>query len=80
MGEKVLPIIITTYKTFCACMETDVKAVYICVEVFAEHADKIYRSLEKHGYEIPGLPIGRGALFVRGIKFEQCVLSCPYHG
>lgn len=78
MDEKVLPVMITTYEAFCACMEKTVKAVYICVEVFAEHADKIYHSLEEHGYEIPGLPTQHGVLFVKGIAIEQCVLSGPY--
>lgn len=65
MDEKVLPIMITTYEAFCACMEENVKAVYISVEVFAEHVGRVYQVLEERGYEIPGLPIGRGALFVK---------------
>lgn len=74
MDEKILPISISTYEAFCACMKQDVKAIYICVEVFEEHATEIYRSLEEYGYEIPGLPIGRGALFLKGIDIEQCVI------
>ena len=78
MDEKVLPLMITTYATFCACMEKDVKAIYICVTLFETHATKIYRALEERGYELPGLPLQEGVLFVRGIAIEQCVLSNHY--
>lgn len=74
MDEKILPIIATTYEAFCNCMEQNVKAVYICGEVFAGRAYEVYQSLEEHGYEIPGLPIGQGALFVKEIDIEQCVI------
>lgn len=73
MDKKILPVSISTYAAFCACMKQDVKAIYICVEVFEGRTHKIYQSLEEHGYEIPGLPIGRGALFVKGIDFAQCI-------
>lgn len=74
MGEKILPITISTYEAFCACMKQNVKAIYICVAVFEGHTHEIYQALEEHGYEIPGLPIRRGALFVKGINIEQCAI------
>lgn len=74
MDEKILPITVSTYGAFCASMKQDVKAIYICAEVFAGHTHVIYQALEEHGYEIPGLPIRRGALFVKGIDIEQCAI------
>lgn len=74
MNEKILPVSISTYAAFCACMKQDVKAIYIYVEVFEGRTHEMYQSLEEHGYEIPGLPIGQGALFVKGIDIEQCVI------
>ena len=78
MNEKVLPIIVTTYEAFCACMGENLMAIYIYMEVLMEHTGEIYQSLEEHGYEIPGLPTRRGVLFVKGININDSVIINPW--
>ena len=75
MDEKILPIRITTYEAFKACMDCDVKAVYIYKEVFWGRPEEIFQILEEHGYELPGLPTRYGAVFVKGLPTEQCMLQ-----
>lgn len=78
MKEKVLPAMITTYEAFCACVEVEMKAIYIYSEVHSAYVDEIYQALQKRGYEIPGLPLRKGVLFVKGIDYGDCVYPGAY--
>ena len=77
MDERILPVIVTTDAAFNACMEQDISAIYLYREVFKGRTNKIYQTLEEHGYEIPGLPLQRGVLFVKGVDIEQCTFPIP---
>ena len=77
MGRKVLPVMALNYEAFCACIEQNVKVVYVDMEVYKTSFAKIMQKLEENGYDSKGYPARRGVFFAQGIDLWECEISDP---
>lgn len=67
-----------TYEAFCACIEQNVKVIYIDMEVYRAYAEEILQKLEENAYDPEGYIARRGVFFARGIDLFCCDISDPY--
>lgn len=65
MRRKVLPVMALNYEAFCACIEQNVKVVYVDMEVYKTSFAKIMQKLEENGYDSKGYPARRGVFLPR---------------